>query len=160
MAKKGKKPTNEPEIVNRRARHEYLVHDTLEVGIALRGPEVKSVREGKVSLGEGYVRAEAEPVALTLHGVTIDAYGPAAGSATHASARPRVLLAHKREILKLAKDSSSKGTTIIPLKIYFKNGRAKLLIGLAQGKGRFDKREDLKKRDAARDIQRAMSRRV
>ena len=160
MAKKGKQRTNEPEIVNRRARHEYHVHDTLEVGIALHGPEVKSVRAGKVSLSEGYVRAEAEPVALTLHGVTIDAYGPAAGGANHASARPRVLLAHKREIVKLAKDSSAKGSTIVPLKIYFKGGKAKLLIGVATGKGRADKREDLKKRDAARDIQRAMSRRV
>lgn len=148
----------DPEIVNRRARHDYHIDDTLEVGVILQGSEVKSLRDGKVSLNEGYVRVEETRPGLFLHNVQIEEYPPAAGSGQHAPRRVRTLLAHKREALKLARATSQKGFTIVPLKLYFKNGRAKILIGVARGKASYDKREDAKKREARRDIDRAMSR--
>ncbi len=152
-------PENEPEIHNRRARHDYTILDSLECGVVLSGSEVKSVRAGRVSLGEGYVRATEEPLALDLYSVHIDEY-PNAGSIQHRPVSIRRLLAHKREIRKLARASQEKGVTIVPLKVYFKEGRIKVLIGLGKGKRTYDKRQDIKKRDADRDIQRAMSRRA
>ena len=152
------KPKNEPTIENRRARHDYHIGDTLECGMVLEGSEVKSVRDGKVSLAEGYVRVEPELPGLFLHSVQIDEYPPARGH-QHLPKRTRTLLAHKREIEKLARQTAQKGFTLVPLKMYFKDGRVKLLIGVAQGKGDYDKRQDIKSRDAARDIRRAMSRR-
>lgn len=164
MAPKARPQSDTPTIENRKARHRYAISETLEVGIKLVGTEVRSVREGKCSLGEGYVRAEAEPrPSLTLHNVHIDHYGPAGppGSGRqHPAARMRVLLAHKREIKKLADASREKGVTIVPLKLYFKNGFAKLLIGIGRGKRSYDKRQDIKKREQQRDIRRAMSKRV
>jgi len=160
MAKgKKKQPDNEPEVLNRKARHDYHIEETLEVGIKLHGSEVKAVRAGKISLGEAYVRAEQVPLSLSLHSAHIGEYAPA-GPNQHAAVRQRTLLAHKREIAKLAMLSAAKGVTIVPLKLYFKNGYAKLLVGVGRGKGKSDKREDLKKREAQRDIDRAMSKRV
>ena len=159
MAKPADK-SNAPEIHNRRARHDYHIEDTLEVGIKLRGTEIKSVRAGRISLQEGYVTASEAPVALELHAVRIDEYGPAGGlHRQHIPVRPRVLLAHVREIRKLARAAVVKGYTIVPLKLYFKEGKAKLLIGVARGKAVHDKREDIKKRDAQREMHRATSRR-
>lgn len=155
-----KKPSNTEEraIENRRARFDYHISDTLETGIMLRGSEVKSVRDGKISLAEGYVRVQENPPALYLHAVTIDEYGPAGGR-QHAMGRTRKLLAHKREIAKLARQVDQKGMTIVPLKLYFKNGYAKVLIGLGKGKGQADKRRSIAERESKRDISRAMSRR-
>ena len=161
MAKRDTK-ADERVIENRRARFDYHILDTLEAGVVLRGSEVKSVRSGSVSLAEGYVRAIAEPPSLTLHNVDVAEYGPAGpvgGAGQHRRARARVLLAHKREIGKLAKQSAEKGLTIVPLKMYFKNGYAKVLIGVAKGKTKGDKRQTIAKREAKRDIDRAMSRR-
>jgi SsrA-binding protein len=158
VAKK-KKPNQEPTIENRRARHDYSISETLETGIMLHGAEVKSVRAGKASLAEGYVRVEENPPALYLHGVTIDEYGPA-GARNQPLARTRKLLAHKREIAKLARQVQQKGMTLIPLKMYFKNGYAKLLIGLGQGRSQHDKRQAIAAKETKRDLQRAMSRRV
>jgi len=154
------KPDNPDErtIENRKARFSYHIEETLEVGIVLRGSEIKSVRNGEVSLGEGFVRVEVAPPALMLHNVNIGEYGPA-GALGHKPVRPRTLLAHKREILKLAKQTDVKGMTCVPLKLYFKNGYAKLLIGVARGKTSQDKRQTISKREAERDINRAMSRR-
>lgn len=164
MAKGSKKKgrTDAPEVVNRRARHEYHIDDTLEVGIALVGTEVKSVRAGRVSLQEAYVRAEGEPPRLEVHGLHIGEYAPAgAGPLQHRPLRTRKLLAHKREILKLAKASAVKGATIVPLKMYFNaHGYAKLLIGVARGKAQHDKRQDIKKREQDRELRRVMSRPV
>lgn len=149
-----------PTIENRRARFDYTISETLEVGIMLAGPEVKSVRASKVSLAEGYVRVQEQPLALYLHGVTIEEYAPAAGQYKRpAIARTRKLLAHKREIAKLARQVDQKGMTVVPLKLYFKNGYAKLLIGLGKGRARHDKREAIAAREGKRDIDRAMSRR-
>lgn len=155
-----KKPPQSPTIENRRARFDYAISDTLEVGIMLSGPEVKSVRASKISLAEGYIRVQEQPLALYLHGVSIDEYSPAAGAPHRPGmVRTRKLLAHKREIAKLARLVDQKGMTIVPLKMYFKNGFAKLLIGLGKGKTRHDKRTSIAARESKRDIDRAMSKR-
>lgn len=162
-AKQKGKSSEPPTIENRRARHDYAILDTLETGIVLRGSEAKSVRDGKVSLAEGFVRPQANPPALLLYGVDIAEYapgGPAGSPGQHKPKRARTLLAHKREILKLARQVDEKGMTIVPLKLYFKNGFAKLLIGVAKGKAQHDKRQSIAKRETDRDIQRALSRRV
>ena len=147
---------NEPTIENRQARHDYAIGDTLECGIELRGTEVKSVRAGKVSLAEGYVSARAEPPELVLHSVHIAEYPPAGKAVQHDPVRPRRLLAHRREIRKLAEQVKLKGFTIVPLKIYFKGGRAKLLVGLGTGRKAVDKRQAIAAREMKRDIDRAM----
>ena len=158
MAKRRQK-SDTPTIENRRARHDYAILDTLEVGVKLHGTEVKSVRAGKVTLAEGYVRVDSVEPALWLHSVNIGEYAPA-GPRQHAMTRTRKLLAHKREILKLARQVEQKGMTLVPLKMYFKDGWAKVLVGVAQGKAAYDKRQSIKERDSQRDIRRAMSRRM
>ena len=157
-AKTRKSKTNEPAIENRRARYDYHIEEMLECGISLTGTEVKSIRDGQVSLSEGYVRAVEDPPTLTLHGAHIAEYAPAGEHRQHNPHRSRRLLAHRKEIKKLAEKTRAKGRTIVPLKMYFVRGRVKLLVGLAHGKRRHDKRADLAKRQAERDIQRAMSR--
>jgi len=147
---------NEPTIENRQARHDYSIGDTLECGIELLGTEVKSVRAGKVSLAEGYVSATAEPPSLSLLSVLIAGYPPAGKAVQHEPVRVRRLLAHKREIRKLAEEVKRKGFTIVPLKIYFKNGRAKLLVGLGTGRKAADKRQAIAAREMKRDMDRAM----
>lgn len=158
-SKSNSKPkTNEPTIENRKARHEYHILDTLECGMKLVGTEVKSVRAGQISLAEGFVRASETPPRLTLRGVHIAEYPPAGEAFQHVPARTRILLAQKREILKLADKTREAGVTLIPLKVYFVRGVAKMLIGLAKGKGKVDKRQDIARREAKRDIDRALSR--
>jgi len=157
MAKRKKKPDREPEIHNRRARYDYAISDTLEVGIVLEGSEVKSIRDGRVSIAEGYVRAEIEPrPALTLHSSTVQEYPPAAGR-PHTPARPRTLLAHKKQIRKLYQLTQQKGVTIVPLKLYFKNGMVKVQIGVGTGKAKHDKRQAIVQREADRSLRRVMS---
>lgn len=158
-----KKGSDEPRVIeNRKARYDYAILSELECGMVLRGSEVKSVRDGKVSLAEGYVRPETNPPQLLLYGVNIDEYGPAGPAAAgrgHTRTRARKLLAHKREIFKLAKESNVKGMTIVPLRLYFKNGYAKILIGVAKGKTRADKRQSIGQREAKREMDRALSKR-
>ena len=151
--------SNDKVIENRRARFDYAIEDTLEVGIALQGSEVKSVRDGHVSLNEGFVKASSDPCQLMLLNVEIGEYAPSAAYG-HKPKRSRVLLAHRGEILRLAKKMQVKGYTIVPLKLYFKNGFAKLLIGVGKGKTKHDKRQSIAKREAKRDIDRATSRRL
>ncbi len=157
MAARTNRKPGQPTIENRRARHDYFIEDTLECGIRLTGSEVKSVRDGQASLGEGYVLATDDPPALTLHGVHIAEYPPA-GVRQHDPTRTRALLAHRKEIRRLADRTRIKGMTLVPLKMYFIKGRAKILIGLGRGKKHYDKRQDLAKRQADREMQRAMSR--
>ncbi|HZW09018.1 MAG TPA: SsrA-binding protein SmpB [Phycisphaerales bacterium] len=157
MAKKKTNPA--PTIENRRARHEYEILETLECGVALQGSEVKSVRDGKVSLAEGYVRLQQTPPALFLHSVNIAEYGPA-GPTAHQPTRTRTLLAHKREIDKLARQVEQKGMTLVPLKIYFKDGRAKVLVGLGRGRQAHDKREAISQRETKREMDRALSKKL
>ncbi len=159
MSKK-KHKDEEKTIENRKARFDYTIGDTLECGIVLGGGEVKSVRTGQVSLGEGYVRAQMDPPAFYLHGVNIAEYGPARTSVPTSPTRTRKLLAHKREIARLFKLQEIKGNTLVPLKIYFKNGYAKCLIGVGTGKTKGDKRQTIKERESDRDIARATSRRA
>lgn len=146
-------------IENRKARHDFAIGETLEVGIKLRGTEVKSLREGKASLAEGFVMATAEPPKLELHRVHIDEYPPAGVARQHVPLRTRPLLAHAREIRKLAGILKTKGVSLVPLKIYFKEGRAKLLLGVGTGRKHGDKRQAIAEREMKRDMDRAMSRR-
>jgi len=152
---------NEPKsIENRKARHQYSIEDTLEVGIVLTGSEVKSVRDGQVSLAEGWIRASTSPLRITLHSVHIAEYQNASPAHQHKPQRPRVLLAHNREIRKLEAFTHQQGRTLIPLKMYFSNNKIKVLVGMATGKHKSDKRQDLAKKSAKRDMDRAMKRRL
>lgn len=161
MAKNKKKKTATPVIENRRARFDYFIDSTLEVGIRLTGTEVKSVRAGKVSLKEGYVRVqEANPPSLWLHSAHIGEYDHASAAFQHDTTRTRLLLASKREIAELAKATAVRGVTIVPLKMYFKGPYAKLEIGLARGKKQHDKRDTIKERESKREMDRAMSTKV
>lgn len=159
MARKKKKQgSGTPTIENRRARYDYEIGETLEVGVVLTGSEVKSVRDGKVSLQEGYVRVNARVPRLVLVGVNIAEYQPA-GPANHTPVHDRILLAHTREIEKLARAIEQKGSTIVPLKMFFNDdGRIKLKIGVGVGRGQSDKRRAIGEREARRDMERAMSR--
>lgn len=149
----------EPTIENRRARHDYFIEETLECGIKLTGTEIKSIRLGLVSLAEGYVQAIESPLSLTLYGVHIGEYPPANVAHQHIPTRERMLLAHQREIRRMAARTSVKGITLVPLKMYFVRGRAKLLIGIGRGKQKSDKRQDIAAREHQRDMDRAMSKR-
>ncbi len=141
---------------NRRARHEYEVLDTLECGIVLVGSEVKSLRTGHLSLEEAYARVSG--FAVWLMGCDIPEYVQA-NQLNHQPKRARKLLLHRREIKKFAQKAHEKGLTLIPLKMYFKEGRAKVLLGLCKGRKLHDKREVLKQKSAKREIERAMRRR-
>jgi SsrA-binding protein len=145
-----------PLVENRKARHRFEVLDSLECGIALVGSEVKSLRDGKVSLDEAYGRVTDGEVWLV--GCDIAEYKQAAPW-NHMPKRPRKLLLHKRELRKFAGKAHEKGLTLVPLKMYFnERGRAKILLGLCKGRKLHDKREVLKKADMKRDIDRAMKR--
>jgi SsrA-binding protein len=160
MAKTKKKTTDSPNervvTENRKARHNYLVLETLECGLALVGSEVKSLREGRISLEEAYGRVKADEVWLV--GCDIPEYVDA-NRFNHRPKRPRKLLLHRREIKRFAGRALEKGLTLVPLKIYFKRGIAKVLLGLCRGKQAHDKRESLKKAEAKREIARQMVRR-
>lgn len=137
---------------NRRARFEYDLMETFEAGIVLTGTEVKSLRTGKASMEEAYAMVEREEV--WLYGCDIPEYLQA-NRMNHKPKRPRKLLLHRREIDRLETKTSERGLTIVPLKIFFKKGMAKVDISIAKGRKLYDKREALKKQDAKRDIDRA-----
>lgn len=150
-------PPNEKVVTeNRKARHRFEILDTLECGMVLMGSEVKSLRLGHISLEEAYGRVRDGEVWLV--GCDIPEYFEASRM-NHEAKRPRKLLLNRSEISKFANQTHEKGLTLVPLKIYFKRGRAKLLLGLCRGKKLHDKRESLKKADSQRDIQREMRRR-
>jgi len=138
--------------VNRRARHEFEIEETFEAGIMLAGSEVKSLREGSVTLGEGYVTAIG--IELFLVNVHISEYAQANRN-NHVPVRTRKLLLHRREIERIRESIEEKGRTCVPLRIYFKRGLAKVELGLGRGKKTWDKRHDLKERDAQREMDRA-----
>ena len=150
------KPTSRPVAENRKARHRFAVLESLECGIALTGSEVKSLRDGKLSLDEAYGRVKNGEVWLV--GADIPEY-PQATHWNHNPRRDRKLLMHRREMSKFASQAHEKGLTLVPLKVYFnERGVAKVLLGLCRGRKLHDKRENLKKADMQRDIQRAMRR--
>ena len=156
MAKKTGK-NKSPRIVNRKARHDYHIMETLEVGMSLLGSEVKSVRDGQVSLAEGYARVEPADMQLYLYDVDIARYSHAGGDGPDPKRR-RKLLAHKRQINHLFGITTDKGTTLIPMAMYFVRGRAKLELAVGRGKRSYDKRDAMKQRDSDREIRKAMTR--
>lgn len=140
-------------IENRKAKHDYFIEDSIECGIALRGNEVKSIRKGMCSIKESWGTIQNGNLILrrmhiakydTANAYDVDEY------------RERQLLVHKREIRKLEGKVSREGITLIPIKVYFKNGKCKVLLGICKGKHFYDKREALKKRQVQRDIDRAL----
>ncbi|MGV3622058.1 MAG: SsrA-binding protein SmpB [Archangium sp.] len=141
---------------NRRARFDYTIDDTLEAGIALMGSEVKAMRIGEASLSDSYALLDRNE--LYLHNAHIGAYKPAS-SLGHLPIRPRKLLMHRAEIDRWAAKVKERGYSIIPLELYFKEGRAKVKLGLAKGKTGLDRRDTIKDREAKREMDRAMRRR-
>jgi SsrA-binding protein len=141
---------------NRRARHDYHLLDRFEAGLVLTGTEVKSLRDGRVTLGQAY--ADLRDGEVWLIGAHIDVYAQG-NVANHEPDRDRKLLLHRKEIESLIGKVQERGLTIVPTRLYFKNGRAKLELALARGKEQRDKRRDIARREAERDIERALRRR-
>ena len=141
---------------NRKARHEYHFHDTYEAGLVLQGTEIKSIRAGRVSLQEGYVSFEGGEAWLV--DVHIATYDPASQQ-NHEPRRRRKLLLHGREIDRLRGRVQEKGYTVVPSRLYLKDGRAKIEIALARGKRQYDKRQTIAKRDAQRQVDRGIKER-
>jgi SsrA-binding protein len=137
---------------NRKARHDYHIHESYEAGIVLTGTEVKSLRAGKANLKDAYARIDN--LELMLHNVHISPYDPG-NRFNHDPLRTRKLLMHRSEIDKLICKTKEKGFTLVPLKLYFVHGMAKLQLGLATGKKNYDKRQDMAERDAKREMDRA-----
>lgn len=150
MAEEGKKVV----ATNRKARHEYEVLDTFEAGLVLRGPEVKSLREGKVGFQDAFARVEGGEV--WLHSLHISPYEQA-NRFNEDPLRPRKLLLHRQEILRLIGKVEEKGLTLIPLTIYFRRGYAKVTLALARGRKTYDKREKLKRKTQEDEARRAMA---
>ena len=141
---------------NRRARHDYHIDDVVEAGLVLTGTEVKSLRAGRASLTDGF--GEVTDGEMWLHGVHIPQYTQGTWT-NHEPRRTRKLLLHRKEIDRLADSTRERGLTLIPLSLYFKDGRAKVELALARGKRTYDKRHALAERDAAREVDRALRRR-
>ena len=141
--------------VNRKARHDYEVLDTFEAGLVLVGTEVKSLRDGKANLKDSYARINNGE--MWLHGTHISVYSHGTYN-NHDPERQRKLLLHKKELRKLMGRVEEAGLTLVLLKMYFKRGKAKVQIALARGKRQYDKRQDIAKRDAQREIARKMKR--
>jgi SsrA-binding protein len=141
---------------NRRARHEYTIEDTVEAGLVLTGTEVKSLRAGRATLTDGF--GQITDNEAWLHGVHIPQY--TLGTWTnHEPRRTRKLLLHRKEIDRLGSSMKERGLTLVPLSLYFSGGKVKIELGLARGKRTYDKRHDLAKRDAAREVERELRRR-
>lgn len=153
---KGKKP-GPVRIANRKARHEYHILEVVECGLQLLGTEVKSLRAGNATLDDAFAVIRGGQAYLV--GMTIGQYVQAAPGMQHDTTRDRRLLLHRRQIEALVNHVKQKGKTLVPLAVYFKHGWAKCEIGVAIGKKQYDKRQDIKKRDATRDIEREMRRR-
>ena len=138
---------------NRKASHDYSIIDTIEAGIVLKGTEIKSIRAGRINLKDGY--ATIRNGEIFLQNVHISPYEQG-NVFNHDPVRTRKLLMHKKQIARLVGETKSSGYTLIPLKVYIKDGYAKVLIGLGKGKKKYAKREDLKRKDQKREIDRAM----
>ncbi len=141
--------------LNRKAAYDYHILDRIEAGLSLVGTEIKSIRDGRVSIREAYVRPKDGE--MWLVGAHIAHYPPA-GQYNHDPTRNRRLLLHRREIQELSRAVEAEGVTIVPLRLYLKDGQAKLEVALAKGKKHYDKREAIAKREAERQMQRALRR--
>lgn len=137
---------------NKKAYHDFFIEETFEAGIVLQGTEIKSIRKGKANLKDSFAKIERGE--LYLHNMHVSPYEQG-NRYNHDPLRTRKLLLHRKEINKLIGETKEVGYTIVPLKLYLKNGYCKVLIGLGKGKKQYDKREDLKKKEAKRDIERA-----
>jgi SsrA-binding protein len=141
--------------VNRRARHDFHIEETLEAGIVLLGSEIKALREGKANLKDSYGRIEGDEI--WLWNAHISPYAPASQFG-HEPTRTRKLLLHREEISRLTGKVKERGLTLVPLRLYFRRGRAKVELALARGKKHHDKRDAIRERDVRREIDRAMKR--
>ncbi|EAF0490430.1 SsrA-binding protein SmpB [Listeria monocytogenes] len=141
---------------NKKARHDYAIEETFEAGIVLQGTEIKSVRNARVNLKDSYARIDKGEI--FLHNMHISPYEQG-NRYNHDPLRTRKLLLHKKQISRLIGETKESGYSIIPLKMYIKDGYAKVLIGVARGKKKYDKRQDLKQKEAKRDIERAFKER-
>jgi SsrA-binding protein len=157
MARQKEKPTSKDgyDLVaeNRKARHDFFIEESVEAGLALLGTEVKSLRDHRAQLRDSYARIKDGQA--FLYGVHIGAYAPA-GQFSHKETRPRKLLMHRREIDRLWGRVRERGYSLVPLRIYFKNGRAKVEIALAKGKRLYDKREAIARKTSRREIERSL----
>jgi len=142
---------------NKKARHDYLIEDTYEAGMVLQGTEVKSLRMGRASLVDGFVDIDGHEA--WLHGVHIPEYTQGTWT-NHAARRKRKLLLNRAEIDKIERRVNEKGLTVVPLALYFVDGRAKIEIGIGKGKKSWDKRNSLAERQASREIEQAVGRRL
>lgn len=138
---------------NRKARHNYFIEETYEAGLVLQGTEIKSIRAGKVNLKDSFARVSRGEA--FIHNLHISPYEQG-NRYNHDPTRARKLLLHRKQINKLIGETQQAGYSLVPLKIYIKNGVAKVLIGLGKGKKQYDKREDLKRKQAKRDMDRAL----
>ena len=155
MPERDKKDSERDKAVNRRAFHDYFIDEKFECGMVLTGTEVKSIREGRCNLREGYVRIDGNEA--WLENVHISPYEQG-NLMNHEPLRPRKLLLHRKQIASLIGKVRQKGYTLIPLRVYFSRNHAKVEIGLCRGKRQYDKREAIAERDAKREIERAMRR--
>lgn len=148
-------PKGEGKLIaqNKKARHDYSIIDTMEAGMVLQGTEIKSIRNSRINLKDGFVRVRNGEA--FLYNVHISPYEQG-NIFNHDPLRTRKLLLHKKQIARLVGETNNAGVTIVPLKVYIKNGYAKVLIGLAKGKKSYDKREDLKRKDVDRQIDRTL----
>lgn len=153
MAKSSDKPKKRtpPKIENRKARHEFHIDETYEAGIALKGTEVKSIRDGKASLHEAFAYLNQGEVWMKNMYIKPYEFG---SYNNHNERRDRKLLLKRKEIREIDKKINQKGVTLVPLKLYFKGGYVKILLGLARGKKQYDKRENIKEKDVKRELDR------
>jgi SsrA-binding protein len=147
-------PKGEGKVVaqNKKANHDYFIEETYEAGIVLQGTEIKAIRAGKINLRDSFARIQKGEV--YLYNAHVSPYEQG-NRFNHDPLRTRKLLLHKKQITKLIGETKEAGVTLVPIKVYLKNGFAKVLIGLGKGKKHYDKREDLKSKEAKRDIERA-----
>lgn len=153
MAKSAKAGDRFKEFRNAKAHRNYFIEDSLEAGIMLKGTEIKSLRSGKAQLTDSFARIEKGEVILYHFHISEYSHG---NLNNHNPTRPRKLLLHAREIRRLQEEVNQKGSILVPLKVYFKEGLAKVSLGVGKGKKLFDKRQDIQDRDANREIDRAM----
>ncbi|MDR0921562.1 MAG: SsrA-binding protein SmpB [Lactobacillales bacterium] len=148
-------PKGEGKLIaqNKKARHDYSIIDTIEAGIVLQGTEIKSIRNSRINLKDGY--AQIRNGEAWLMNVHISPYEQG-NIFNHDPLRTRKLLMHKKQIARLIGETKNTGVTLVPLKVYIKDGYAKVLIGLAKGKKQYDKREDMKRKDIKREIDRTL----
>lgn len=151
----GKDSPHNPTVAdNRKARHDYFIDESYEAGIVLTGSEIKSIRAGRINLRGSYARVVNDEI--WLYDTHISPYDQSGKYNNHEPTRPRKLLLHRREISRILGQVERQGFTLVPLRLYFKGRNAKIDLGLARGKKLYDKRDDIAKREAKRDIERAM----